>query len=175
MTGLRRWSGLRIRRRGLAGQAQRTQRGQTVLELAIFLPLLLVFSLACIQFAIVFTAYMNVIQVTRDATRWVAVHPHVVDGPTDGATAGTTNYAIKGRLPAGLNASALTLAFSPACTALSSGRCASRTTGTQISVTATYNISSHLFLPSSLGWGSLTVAIPTTLPPYTIYMQVEPS
>ncbi len=167
MTGLRRWSGLRIRRRGLAGQAQRTQRGQTVLELAIFLPLLLVFSLACIQFAIIFTAYMNVIQVTRDATRWIAVHPHAIDSSTEAT--------IRARLPAGVSSGALTLAFSPTCTALSSGKCAARTSGSQISVTSTYSITSHLFLPSSLGWGTLTVAIPTTLPAYTIFMQVEPN
>lgn len=167
MNRLRRWAGARIRRRSLAGPARRAQRGQTVLELAIFLPLLLIFSLACIQFAIIFTAYMNVIQVTRDATRWVAVHPHALDS--------TTEATIRARLPSGISSGALTFAFSPACTALSSGKCTARTSGSQISVTSTYTITSHLFLPSTLGWGTLTVAIPSTLPAYTIYMQVEPS
>ena len=167
MNGRTRWLGNRLRTRRLAGLARRKQRGQTVLELAVFLPLLLVFGLACIQFAVIFAAYMNVIQVTRDATRWVAVHPHVIDS--------TTEASIRSRLPAGVSSGALTLVFSPACTALSSGKCTARTSGAQISVTSTYNITSHLFLPSSLGWGTLTVAIPTTLPAYTIYMQVEPN
>jgi hypothetical protein len=137
------------------------------MELAVFMPLILVFGLACLQFAVIFTAYMNVMQVTRDATRWVAVHPHVIDSSTEST--------IRARLPAGISSGALTFAFSPACTSLSSGKCTARTSGTQISVASTYNITSHLFLPSSLGWGSMVVAIPTTLPTYTIFMHVEPS
>ena len=123
MNGRTRWLGNRLRTRRLAGLARRKQRGQTVLELAVFLPLLLVFGLACIQFAVIFAAYMNVIQVTRDATRWVAVHPHVIDS--------TTEASIRSRLPAGVSSGALTLAFSPACTALSSGKCTARTSGAQ--------------------------------------------
>ncbi len=167
MNRLRRWVGSRTGRRGLSHLAQRNQGGQTLLELAVFLPLILIFGLACLQFAVIFTAYMNVIQVTRDATRWVAVHPHVIDSSTEAT--------IRSRLPAGVTSGALTLAFSPTCTALVSGKCAARTSGAQISVTSTYNISSLIFVPTSLGWGTLTVAIPTTLPAYTIFMQVEPS
>jgi Flp pilus assembly protein TadG len=153
----------------------RTQRGQTLLELAVFLPLILIFGLACIQFGVIFMAYQNVIQVTRDATRWVAVHPHVLDGNANGADAGTTNNLIKSRLPAGLSSSALTMTFTPACTSLTSGKCAARTSGAQISVRSQYNISSHLFVPTTLGWGTLSVTIPSTLPAYEIFMQVEPS
>ena len=167
MSRLRRWSGLYLSRRGLARPARQRQRGAALIELAIFLPMILIFGLACIQFAVIFSAYMNVIQVTRDATRWVAVHPNVIDSSTEST--------IRSRLPAGVSSGALTFAFSPVCTALSSGKCTARPSGTTISVTSTYNITSHLFLPSSLGWGTMTVAIPTTLPAYTIYMQVEPS
>jgi hypothetical protein len=97
----------------------------------------------------------------------VAVHPHVIDS--------STVTTVKGRLPVGLTGSNLTITFSPACTALSSGKCTGRDSGVQISATSTYTITSHLFLPTSLGWGSWVVAIPQTLPSYTIYMQVEPS
>lgn len=137
------------------------------MELALFLPILLTFSLACIQFAIIFTAYVNVINATRDAARWVSVHPHVLDSSSDAT--------VRARLPNGISSAALTLAFNPPCTSLSDGKCTARTPGAQLSVASTYNIASHLFLPSSLGWGPLTVAIPTTLPTYTIFMQVEPS
>jgi hypothetical protein len=141
-----------------------------VLELALFLPLLLLFGLACIQFAVIFMAYLNVMNATRDAARWVSVHPHVIDSTT------TTTVKASGRLPTGLNSGALTLAYTPTCTALNTnGKCAGRDTGTEITVTSTYTITSHLFLPSSFGWGSMTIAIPQTLPTYAIHMQVEPS
>jgi hypothetical protein len=32
-----------------------------------------------------------------------------------------------------------------------------------------------LFVPSTLGWGTLSVTIPTTLPAYSMFMQVEPT
>jgi hypothetical protein len=145
----------------------RMQRGQSVLEMAIFMPLILVFGLVCIQFAIIFIAYINVLNVTRDAARWVAVHPHVIDP--------STVTTVKNRLPAGLTGANLTIAFTPACASLSSGKCTGRDPGVQISATSTYTITSHLFLPTTLGWGSWTITIPQTLPTYTIYMQVEPN
>ena len=65
--------------------------------------------------------------------------------------------------------------ISPACSALSSGRCTSRTVGTQISVTSTYDIVDILILPATFGWGTWAISIPTTLPSYSIFMQVEPT
>jgi hypothetical protein len=137
------------------------------MEMAVFLPLMLVFGLVCMQFAIIFTAYLNMVNVTRDAARWVSVHPHVIDS--------STSTAVRSRLPAGMTSANLTMTFSPACTSLSSGKCSTRTTGSQISVASTYNITSLLFLPSSFGFGSIVIAIPRTLPTYTMFMQVEPS
>jgi Flp pilus assembly protein TadG len=162
---------LRARSRAWAARllGDRLQRGQSVVELAIFLPLLLFFSLVCIQFAIIFIAYMNVLSVTRDAARWVAVHPHVIDSSTI-ATIKAAN-----RLPPGLTAANLTLNISPACSSLTNGKCTGRDPGTQIYARSTYVITSHLFLPATLGWGSWTLAIPQTLPQYTVYMQVEPN
>jgi len=137
------------------------------MEMAVFLPLMLVFGLVCMQFAIIFTAYLNMVNVTRDAARWVAIHPHVIDS--------STVTTVKSRLPAGMTGANLTLTFSPTCSALSGGVCTSRTTGSSIAATSSYNISSLLFLPSSFGFGSIVVTIPTTLPTYTITMQVEPA
>ena len=162
-------AGLAARRR-LARPHDRTSRGQSIVELAIFMPLILVFGLACIQFAIIFTAYLNVMQVARDAGRWVSVNPHKIDTGT-----GSTEALIKTRLPAGLSANALSLTFSPACSSLSSGRCTNRPVGTTISTTATYTITSHLFLPTSFGWGAFVVTIPTNALTYTYVLQVEPS
>lgn len=146
---------------------RRRQRGQSLIEVAIFMPLIAIFGLACVQFAVLFIAYINVLNVTRDAARWIAVHPHVVD---------TTNLnLVRSRLPAGITSAALTMTVTPACTSLSSGRCTNRTNGAQISVASTYNITGHLFLPTSFGYGSMVIQIPTTLPTYTIFMQVEPN
>lgn len=142
-------------------------RGQSMVELALMMPVILMFGLACIQTAIVFKAYIDVQNVTRDATRWVSVHPHV----TDSSTLATIN----GRLPAGIDSARLTMTIAPACASLSGGKCTARTTGSQISVTSTYNITDILFLPSTLGWGSWAIRIPTTLPTYSIFMQVEPT
>jgi hypothetical protein len=149
----------------------RQQRAQSVVELAIFMPLILVFGLACIQFAIVFIAYINVLNVTRDAARWVAIHPHVIDGTNSTGTIGT----VKGRLPAGLTASNLTLSFTPSCAALSSGKCNGRDPGVDIAATSSYAITSHLFLPTTFGWGNWQVAMPSGPLTYTIHMQVEPN
>jgi hypothetical protein len=164
---------LRRRARTLVPARWRSERGQSVLEMAIFMPLLLIFGLACLQFAVIFIAYINVANVTRDAARWVSVHPHVIDG--NAATAGTTIYTVMQRLPAGLTAGSLTLAISPTCTALSSGKCAGRDTGARLQVSSTYTITQHLFLPSNFGWGSMAITIPSTLPTYTINIQAEPN
>jgi Flp pilus assembly protein TadG len=146
---------------------RRSQRGQSLIEMALFLPLIAFFGLACVQFAVLFIAYINVMNTTRDAARWISVHPHVID---------TTNLnLVRGRLPASITSAALTMVVTPACTSLASGKCANRPNGAQISVASTYNITSHLFLPTSFGYGSMVIAVPTTLPTYTIFMQVEPS
>ena len=150
------------------------QRGQSVLELAIFLPLILVFGLVCIQFAVVFIAYVNVLNVTRDAARWVAVHPHVTDTDTVNTIKGTLPGGIS-RLPPGLTGANLTITFAPTCTTLASGKCTGRDPGTDIAATSTYTLTPHLFLPTSFGWGTWRIAIPQTLPAYTLHMQVEPN
>ncbi|MGE3269327.1 MAG: TadE/TadG family type IV pilus assembly protein [Chloroflexota bacterium] len=153
--------------RRLAGAQHHSRRGQSLVELAIFLPLVAFFGLACVQFAVIFTAYINVMNTTRDAARWVSVHPHVID---------TTNLnTVRSRLPAGMVSANLTMVVTPACSSLTGGKCITRVSGTQISVASTYNIAAHMFLPTSFGYGSMVIRIPTTLPTYTIFMQVEPN
>jgi hypothetical protein len=159
---------VRGRARRLPGQ--RGQRGQSVVELAIFMPLILIFSLVCIQFAVIFIAYVNVVNVTRDAARWVTIHPNVIDS----STVTTVKSRVAGG-PTGLVANNLTITFSPACASLTSSKCAGRDAGARIQTTSSYTIASHLFLPTTFGWGSWQISIPQTLPDYTINMQVEPN
>jgi Flp pilus assembly protein TadG len=152
----------------------RRSRGQSLVELALVMPVLLFFGLGCVQFALLFRTYDDMVQVTRDAARWVAVHPQVADGGT-GVNDGTTLGTVRGRLPSGISTSRLTMSINPACAATSGGVCTGRTTGASIAVTSSYNITDVLFLPTTLGWGSWSISIPATLPSYTITMQVEPS
>jgi Flp pilus assembly protein TadG len=154
-------------RRRWGGASERRAAGQSLVELALILPLLLLFGLACIQFALIFRTYDDMVNVTRDAARWVSVHAQNTDT--------TTRAAIDLRLPASIATGRLTMTFSPPCASLSGTVCTGRTTGAQISVTSTYDITDVLFLPATLGTGAWTIRIPTTLPSYTIFMQVEPS
>jgi Flp pilus assembly protein TadG len=145
----------------------RSERGQSLVELALFLPLIAFFGLACVQFAVLFLVYINVMNTTRDAARWISVHPNVID---------TTNLdLVRTRLPSSISSAALQIDVNPTCTTVSNGKCTTRPPGTQISVASTYNISSHLFLPTSFGYGTFIITTPTTLPTYTIFMQVEPN
>jgi len=50
-----------------------------------------------------------------------------------------------------------------------------RPVGQQLSVTFTYDVRNHLFLPQTFGISPITVTFPTALPAYTLYMVVEPS
>lgn len=129
-------------------------------------PLLTFFALACVQFAILFNAYVNVVNATRDAARWITVHPHEIDSDM--------NTRIRNRRPPALVANNLTLTFSPACSSLSSGKCTGRDAGANITVTASYVITPHLFLPATFGFGNWVINVPTTLPTYSLTMQVEP-
>ena len=142
-------------------------RGQVSVELAVVLPLLCIFVMTCLQFILIFDTYLSVMNVARDAGRWLVIHPHT----TDSVTRTTMNT----RLPSNIDSSKLTLAFSPACASLTSGSCSGRNVNTQLAVTASYNISSLLFLPATFRIMNLTVQVPTTLPAYTIYMKIEPN
>jgi Flp pilus assembly protein TadG len=147
-------------------RAFQKQKGQALVEWTLVMPIFLLFAVACFQFTVIWWAYISTSNVVRDGTRWLAVHPHTTDS--------TFTTMMHSRLPSNLTAANLTLTTSPACASLSSGVCVGRTTGAQLSVTGTYNISGILFLPSQFGWEPWRIQIPTSLPPFTMYMPVEP-
>lgn len=142
------------------------ERGQSLVELATVLPLMLFFILASFQLAFVFYAYLGVLNSGRDVARWVSAHANTTDA--------TTTAAIRARLASGLDPARLDVAINPACAALVQGRCPNRAVGSQLTVTLTYDVSGSLFLPSRWGIGDLSVAFPTILPPYRMYFAVEP-
>jgi Flp pilus assembly protein TadG len=143
-----------------------SKRGQSVVELALVIPLWTIFAFACFQFAILFLTHISVMKSARDAGRWLAVHPHTLDADTvTGA---------QSRLPPNIRAANLGIAISPTCTALTAGRCPNRNPGQQIAMTLTYNYSSLIFLPTTFGVRDVVVRIPTTMPAYTTCVAAEP-
>lgn len=72
----------------------KTERGQVFTELALVLPLLLIFIMTCLQFVIVFNTYMSVMNVARDASRWLVIHPHATDA--------VTRSTVNARLPSNI-------------------------------------------------------------------------
>jgi Flp pilus assembly protein TadG len=137
---------------------KRTEKGQALVELTLVFPIMITFSLFCLQVALIFFAYLSVLNASRDVGRWLAVHPHTVDA--------TTIATIRSRLPSGLDSDALNITIAPICTALNQNKCPNRPVGARLEVTMTYDAIGHVILPLDL---------PTTLPPYTLHMAVEPS
>ena len=147
--------------------SRRSERGQALVELALYLPFFLGFLLVCFQFAFILFAHLSVLNATRDLGRWLSVHPHTTDAQA--------LAEIRSRLPAEVRAADLTVTFSPSCTTLTQGKCANRPVGTTLSATLTYDASSALFLPASWSLGGLRLSFPTRLAPYTLYLAVEPT
>ena len=144
------------------------ESGVAIVELALTLPLLLIFIMGCIQFAILYETYLSVMNTARDAGRWLAVHPHTLDS--------TTTSTINARLPSNLSAARLTTTYNPTCTAFdANGRCAGRPVDSQVQISFSYDASNVVFLPANFQLFGLAITFPTMLPTYTIYMKVEPS
>ena len=146
---------------------RRGQEGQSLVELALYLPIMVAFIFTCFQLAILFYDYLSVMNAARDIGRWLVVHPHTLDS--------TASAAIRARLPSNLSSSALNVAVNPPCTSLTAGKCPNRPVDARLSVTFTYDVTSHLFVPRQFGFGGLQVQFPTTLPAYTLHMVVEPN
>jgi len=140
-------------------------RGQNLVEFALTFPVLLILLLVAVQFALIVMQYYSLISVTGDTTRWLAIRPDTVD-------ANVVAYA---------RANAMTLApsrftsitTSPSCPTLVGTRCTSRSPGDVVSVEIRYDIGNLLFLPTTYGFGAMTVNIPRTLPPYRVSVMME--
>ncbi|HZT06824.1 MAG TPA: TadE/TadG family type IV pilus assembly protein [Chloroflexota bacterium] len=168
-------------------------RGQALVEFALMLPIIVFFGLALLQLIILFLTYLSVLNITRDAARWVAVHPHNTDD---------TNIAqIVARIPSNLTAAQMPKATCPSSGIPNPGlkgiqicppcmtvdpilgcvdaanqpiRVAAR--NDVISVTVSYDAGPNIFLPHVFGIpGRFQVGIPTSLPSYTMYMLAEPA
>ena len=152
----------------------RSNRAQAIVELALVMPLLVGIIAVLFQFGILFIAYLSLVHETRDIGRYVAVHPDTIDGASCTA-AGSLYKQVCDDAPTVIDPNHLqTPTFSPACSTLSSGKCTSRTTGTQMHITLSYDAASIIFLPTNFKLGPwLQVRMPTALPAYDYYVMVE--
>jgi Flp pilus assembly protein TadG len=155
-----------MRRRWRACQPRGARRGQALVEMALLIPLMIILLLGCLQFGLLFQAYLSTMNATRDAARWLVVNPHQTD-----TTATTTLLA---RLPSNLQSAHMTIGITPTCAVLTASKCSGRTTGTTLTVTMTYDAAQMLFVPNPLHFLGYSVAMPTSLPAYSISMGIEP-
>jgi Flp pilus assembly protein TadG len=162
----------------------RPERGQALVEFALVLPIFTMFVFATIQLALVFVAYYSETRMARETARYLAVNssvtdlalaqhvqstmlPGLVNGSptlvTAGSTAVDTVYT-DGRM---------TIQFTPCVPSGSTCSHTNRAPGATIYVQMSYDITNLLFLPSTFRMGSLTAKIPTSLPPYRVYVMTE--
>ena len=144
------------------------EEGASATEFAFIAPVFAFFAIVCLQFAAIFFAYLSVLNATRDVVRWLAFNPNTVDS--------TTIANAQALLPPDLDPAQLTISISPACSSLVQNKCPNRAADQDIAVTLTYNLSSVYFMPTQFNFvGGLALSLPSSLPPYTLHMQVEPT
>jgi hypothetical protein len=162
---------------------QPASRAQALVELALVLPVLLGIIAVLFQFGILFVAYLTLVHEGRDIGRFVAVHPDMIDGTscTTVDTTVTPNTPSLWKIacddaPQVINPSNLTsITVTPACSARVNTHCVARTTGSQVTVTLTYNASSNIFWPSAFRIGPFfTYSVPPTVFTYDYTVMVEP-
>lgn len=146
----------------------RGEEGGAAVEFIVVAPVMLAFCMACLQFAVIFFSYLGMLSTARDVTRWITVNPNTVDS--------TAIATVKTHLPSDIDPTKLTVNVTPACTTLTNNKCANRAAGQNITVAVSYDISSLYFLPKSFSLaGTPVIQLPSSLPPYTMNMQAEPT
>jgi Flp pilus assembly protein TadG len=160
----------------------RRENGQALVELALVLPLFMLFVFVTIQLSLVFVAYYSETRMARETARWLAINssstdlevaqhvqntmlPGLVNG-APGTSAGDTTNA---KYPVGKMTVTFTAcgASTPPCTHVN------RAPGATLYVDMSYDVRNLLFLPSTFRLGTLSISLPTTLPAYRVYVMVE--
>jgi Flp pilus assembly protein TadG len=190
------WSPLRRRR-------QPASRAQALVELALVMPLMVGIVAVLFQYGILFMSYLSVIHMTRDAGRWLSVHPDSQDSdvmlyvtkdmptsvmfPTtaDGPSLHCT-YSANWSCAAGATLSlpsngGLLVQMNILCGTYNAttkrcmtGSSLSRPAGVAQTVTITYDAASRMFLPSGIHLPWLDVPAPGRYQTSSYYVMVEP-
>jgi len=172
--------------RRLLKRAQRSQQnGQSLVEFALVLPLLMVVIFVTIEVALVFVTYYSETRMARESARWLAIRssrttdtqfadhvqatmlPGLVNGTHVTQQLGTT--AVDSIEQVGN----MTIKFTPCVWDGTVCTHPKRAPGQTLYVEMTYDVGSLIFLPSTFRFGNLTVKVPTQLPPYKVSVMVE--
>jgi hypothetical protein len=152
------------------------QKAQSLVELAIVLPLMVGIVAVLFQLGILFIAYLSLVHETRDIGRFASVHPDTIDGSlaTACTATGTLWRQVCDDAPSVIDKTQVKPTFTPACASLTAGKCTGRDALTQMHIKLHYDALSIFFLPTDFRLGPwLHVTIPTSLPDYDYYVMVE--
>ncbi len=150
---------------------KRRVRAQALVEFALTLPLLAFSLIAMFQFILIFFVYLSVLNLARDAGRWVAVHPNRSDS--------TTISDLSTHLPSNLQSSNIDWAFTPPCSTTPPPNCPNRAAGQSIKTTITYYLdrtpNNVVFLPTTFGLSPwFVVRIPSGPIRYELTVMADP-
>ena len=121
----------------------RSTSGAEAVELALVMPVFLVLVLGSLQLALLSLVHFEVSYITRETTRWLVVNPDTTDSALQ-------SKVVTLLLPGMTSGDVRSVATSPACSGLSGGHCAGRSSGTPVQVTFNYDASSVVFVPNQL-------------------------
>ena len=154
---------------GRASRPARARRsGQAVVEAAITTLISVITIIVVIQLSMVVAQVIGASHVARETSRWLAVRVDTID-----SAVATQAGLYANNLPGISNGGIASVTVSPSCATLTSGKCASRSSGDAVTVTVTANLSRVMFLPTSYGIAPLQFRLPATMPPvaYTVLLE----
>jgi Flp pilus assembly protein TadG len=161
-------------------------RGQALVEFALTMPLFMVFVFALVEIALLFIWFYSETSVARDTGRWLAVHGNSSDASVATHVLQSLPAGMIGATPVQLVAGTtttdtqyrvgnMTVTFTPCLPTGTPVTCShpSRAPGSTLHVQMSYDVSNIIFLPTRFQLGWMSATIPTTLPPYTVYVMTE--
>jgi Flp pilus assembly protein TadG len=166
--------------------------GQSIVEFAIALPLLMLVIFSVIQVSLIFVAYYSETVMARENARWLAIRATNTSDATFAAEVQATmlpgllgdtpvrNASLSGPSGVVYDIGQMRVTFTPCMSDATSPlvtTCshANRKAGETLYVEMRYNVPPFLVAKTSpsLRIGSLTVKLPTELPPYRVSVMVE--
>jgi hypothetical protein len=160
--------------------------GQAQVEFAFAMPVFFLFIFSVIQLSLVFIFFYSETSVARGTARWLAVHgnsldssvaaqvqqsllPGMIGGTPTLISAGTTNADTQYQV------GNMRVWFTPCLPSGTPTVCTHprRAPGSTLHVQMSYDMSNLFFLPTNFQLGWMSVAVPTALPSYTVYVMTE--
>ncbi|WP_018086675.1 TadE/TadG family type IV pilus assembly protein [Desulfurispora thermophila] len=128
-------------------QLGRSQRGQTLVEMAIILPLLILLLMATIEFGRIFFTYLSITNATREAARSTVISEQKDDAAIRQRVLDAASW---------LTAQNITVEVSPASVT-------NRTSGVPLTITVTYPVVLYTPVLSQIISNPFTVSAQTTM------------